>query len=319
MFGKKNEQGISKTMLVATNILSNNSSKQLEHEKYENRIQNIDVFDFLKSIKTNNFFDLVIIDPPYNIGKNFGNNSDSKPLEEYIFWTKQYLNECMRLVKPNVPIYLYGLPEILCHIAVNYPLNNQRWLAWHYTNKTVPASKFWQRSYESIFCLWKGNRPKLNVDKIRESYTETFLKNSVGKVRKSKHCRYSKGNSTTLYKAHSEGALPRDVIKISALAGGSGSRERMAYCRYCEKLVVGKDRHNHDLKNLISHPTQKPIKLTERLIKGSNPKNILIPFAGSGSECYVARKLNVNFYAAELNEDYVKLANKWLETIASID
>ena len=162
-------------------------------EEYKNEIQNTDVIHFLKSIKNGNFFDLVIIDPPYNIGKDFGNNSDKQSLDNYIKWSKEYLSECMRLTKTNAPIYLYGFPEILSHIAVNYPIQNQRWLAWHYTNKTVPASKFWQRSYESILCLWKENKPVLNIDDIREKYTETFLKNSAGKTRNSKYCRYSNG------------------------------------------------------------------------------------------------------------------------------
>lgn len=286
-----------------------------DSKEYKNAIQNIDVTDFLKSIKQDNFFDLAIIDPPYNIGKDFGNNSDKQLLDSYINWSKEYLFECMRLAKPNAPIYVYGFPEVLSHIAVNYPIQNQRWLAWHYTNKTVPTSKFWQRSYESILCLWKENKPVLNIDDIREKYTKTFLKNSAGKIRKSKYCRYSNGDSTTTYNAHEKGALPRDVIKIPALAGGSGSKERIAYCKNCHKLVVGKNKHNHNATDLISHPTQKPIELTTKLIKASNPKNILIPFSGSGSECYVAKKMGINFYATELNKDYVKLANMWMDTI----
>jgi site-specific DNA-methyltransferase (adenine-specific) len=289
-------------------------TEPVANKEYKNKIQNIDVIQFLKSIKTSNFFDLIIIDPPYNIGKDFGNNSDKQSLADYISWSKQYLRECMRLAKPNAPMYLYGFPEILSHIAVNYPMQNQRWLAWHYTNKTVPTSKFWQRSYESILCLWKQNKPTLNIDDIREEYTKTFLKNSAGKTRKSKYCRYSNGDTETIYSAHDKGALPRDVIKIPALAGGSGSKERVAYCKKCKKLVIGKDKHNHNVANLISHPTQKPLKLTKKLIKGSSPKNILIPFAGSGSECFVAKKMGINFYATELNKDYVKLANVWINT-----
>ena len=282
---------------------------------YKNTIQNMDVIDFLKSIQGQNIFDLIIIDPPYNIGKDFGNNQDSMDIKEYINWSKEYLAECFRLVKPSALIYIYGYTEILSHIAVNFSLEKQRWLVWHYTNKTVPSSKFWQRSYESILCLWKNKKPKLNIDDIREKYTNTFLKNSAGKIRNSKKCRYSKNNSETIYKAHNKGALPRDVIKIPALAGGSGSIERVAYCKNCNKLVIGKEKHNHINCNLISHPTQKPIKLTEKLIKASNPKNILIPFSGSGSECYIAKKKKIDFFANEINSDYITLASKWIETI----
>lgn len=305
---------MTETPLTFKRTISANN-KLLDNGVDKNKVNHLDVMQFLQSFNGDNIFDLAIIDPPYNIGKNFGNNQDSMEILEYIEWSIEYINQCLKLIKPAAPIYIYGLPEILAHIAVKYPIHNQRWLAWHYTNKTVPSSRFWQRSYESILCIWKDAKPKLNIDAIREEYTETFLKNAAGKIRNSKPCRYSKGHSQTVYKAHINGALPRDVIKIPALAGGSGSAERVAYCKSCEQLIVGKEKHHHNDCILITHPTQKPIKLTEKLIKASNPENILIPFAGTGSECYVAKKMGVDFYATEMNPDYVKLANGWMKTL----
>lgn len=278
----------------------------------KNKIHHLDTLNFLKSFN-DNFFDLIIIDPPYNIGKDFGNNSDSKKMQEYIDWSLSYLKECFRVVKKSSLIYLYGFPEIISHLAVHFPIENQRWLTWHYTNKTVPSSKFWQRSFETILCLWKGKKPILKVDEIREDYTKNFLKNSAGKIRKSKDCRYSKGNSTTIYKANEKGALPRDVLKIPSLAGGSGYSERVLYCKDCRKIVFGKEKENHNECEIIKHPTQKPFQLTEKLIKSCSPKNLLIPFAGSGSECIVAQNLGINFYATEINKNYVFLANQWLK------
>ena len=151
----------------------------------KNRITHTDVIDFLKSCP-NNFFDLIVVDPPYNIGKDFGNDSDRKKMKTYINWSIAYLKECLRVAKNSSLIYVYGFPEIISHLAVQFPIANQRWLTWHYTNKTVPSSKFWQRSFESILCLWKGKKPILEIDEIREHYTENFLKNAAGKVRKVK-------------------------------------------------------------------------------------------------------------------------------------
>lgn len=280
-----------------------------------NKVYNLDVLEYLKSFKSNSIFDLIIIDPPYNIGKDFGNNSDNQNIKDFINWNCLYINECLRLSKMSSPIYIYGLPEIISHIAVNYPIDKQRWLAWHYTNKTVPSSKFWQRSFETILCLWKGEKPKLCVDSIREDYTNNFLKNSAGKIRKSKQCRYSKGNTTTIYNAHEKGALPRDVIKVSALAGGSGYSERTFYCKTCKKICSRAEKSKHTNCNIIIHPTQKPFKLTMKLINSVNPSKILIPFAGSGSECVVSKKMGIDFYATEINSDYVTLCNEWLNQI----
>ena len=313
-FLEKRETDMDKQELPLMDLFSDDDIDS-HSEVEKNAIKNLDVIQFLRSFDKDNVFDLIIIDPPYNIGKDFGNNADNMPIAEYVAWSITYLDECLRLIKPSAPIYLYGFPEILSHIAVKHPIENQRWLVWHYTNKTVPTSKFWQRSYENILCLWKGNKPKLNIDDIREQYTDGFLKNAAGKTRNSRYCRYSHGDSKTIYQAHDKGALPRDVIKIPALSGGAGASERIAYCKKCDEIVLGKERHNHNKDHLVLHPTQKPIELTKKLIMGSMPTNILIPFAGSGSECYLAKKMNIDFYATDINSEYVKLANKWLKQI----
>ncbi len=282
----------------------------------QNRISREDVLDFLRSIQQSHCFDLTIADPPYNIGKDFGNNKDNKTLIDYADWSELWINECLRLTKRSSPVYVYGLPEVLAHVAVRYPLAQQRWLTWHYTNKTVPGSKFWQRSFESILCLWEGEKPKLHVDLVREDYTPSFVKNSAGKVRHSKNCRFSNGKSTTIYRAHENGALPRDVMKIPALAGGAGYSERVFYCHDCKRLGMQKERHMHSDCRMTIHPTQKPQKITERLINAAGAQNLLIPFAGSGSECVVAKRMGVAFYATEMNPDYVKLGNAWLRAVA---
>ena len=71
------------------------------------------------------------------------------------------------------------------------------------------------------------------------------MKNAAGKVRKPTKGRFSDGTKETVYKANENGALPRDVIKVSALAGGAGKKER------------------------VDHPTQKPLNLCDTLIKAS--------------------------------------------------
>lgn len=260
-------------------------------------------------------FDLVIADPPYNIGKDFGNNLDKRSLKDYIDWTREWLSVCMKHLSDQGVIYVYGFPEILAHIAVKYPMHQQRWLVWHYTNKTVPGFKFWQRSHESILCLWKKNRPVINVDAVREEYTETFLRNAAGKIRKETYCRYSTRGKKTIYQAHPKGALPRDVLKVPALAGGAGRSERWFMCRDCGGQVYPPEQlAEHKGHDVLKHPTQKPMKLTRRLLLSAiNGSGVLIPFAGSGSECVVAKQLGADFFAAEINDEYVAFGQKWLE------
>lgn len=236
---------------------------------------------------------IIIADPPYNIGKDFGNDSDKQPMDEYLLWCEQWIRECLRVLKPNGTMFIYGFSEILALILSKVPYNiNRRWIVWHYTNKNVPSLKFWQRSHESVIVLWKSDKV-FHRDDIREPYTKGFLSGAAGKQRKATKGRFSKGDVKTTYTAHANGALPRDVIKIPALAGGAGMNER------------------------VNHPTQKPLALCDKLIRSCKQSAtegyVLVPFAGSGSECLAAKNIGLPFIGIELNGDYVKLINERLK------
>jgi len=256
------------------------------------KIINQDCIEGMKEIDSDSV-DIVICDPPYNIGKDFGNNSDKQEMDKYLLWCDEWISECIRILKPKGTLYIYGFSEILAFIRVRININ-VRWIIWHYTNKVTPSLNFWQRTHESILCCHKDKKPIFNRDDVREPYTDTFLKNAAGKVRKATKGRFSNGEKETTYTAHANGALPRDVIKISALAGGAGKKER------------------------VNHPTQKPLALCEKLIKASKNGDdtlVVVPFAGSGSECVAAKIENVNYIGFEINSEYIDLCNERLSTI----
>ncbi|MCE8163355.1 MAG: site-specific DNA-methyltransferase [Candidatus Moeniiplasma glomeromycotorum] len=298
-------------------------------KKFKSKIIEGDVIKVLKKLDKNNKFDVIIADPPYNIGKDFGNNIDYKELQNYINWTKNWIEQCLELLSDDGLIYVYGFSEILARVASQFPLEKQRFLIWYYTNKTSPSSNFWQRSHEAILCLWKNKRPNLEINQIREPYSSEYLKFN-GKERTNTKGRF--GNKITTYKVNGKGALPRDVITVPALAGGAGMVERHFMCKDCDKnLYHSREKKNHENHNLITHPTQKPIQLAERLIfsringdhrssnllkKGAGYKGrVLVPFVGSGSECIVAEVHNIEYVGIEINPEYIEYANKWIELI----
>jgi hypothetical protein len=139
--------------------------------------------------------------------------------------------------------------------------------------------------------LWKKDKV-FHRDDIREPYTDGFLKGAAGKERKATKGRFSKGDKKTTYTAHTNGALPRDVIKIPALAGGAGMNER------------------------VDHPTQKPLALCDKLIRSckqpAKDGYVLVPFAGSGSECVAAKKIGLPFIGIEINTDYINIINTFI-------
>ena len=249
-----------------------------------------DTINILPTLE-NNSAQIIIADPPYNIGKDFGNNSDKQPMDTYLAWCDLWIKECIRILKPNGTMFIYGFSENLALILSRIPYTiHRRWLVWHYTNKNVASLHFWQRSHESILILWKEEKI-FHRDEVREAYTEGFLNGAAGKERAATEGRFQKGGKKTTYTAHPNGALPRDVIKIPALAGGAGMNER------------------------VNHPTQKPLALCDKLIRSCKQTEgyILVPFAGSGSECIAAKKLGLPFIGIEINEEYVDLIHERLK------
>jgi site-specific DNA-methyltransferase (adenine-specific) len=279
----------SKPVLVITETKENVEN---DESKY-NKIYCEDCIQGMKRLTTESA-DIIICDPPYNIGKDFGNDSDKQTMTSYLDWCDQWIAEALRILKPQGTLYIYGFSENLAFIRTRLECN-VRWLLWHYTNKVTPSLNFWQRTHESILCCYK-EKPIFNRDYVREPYTDGFLKGAAGKVRKATKGRFSDGTKETTYNAHQGGALPRDVIKVPALAGGAGAKER------------------------VDHPTQKPLQLCETLLKASRlPQDqktmLVVPFVGSGSECVAAKKEGIYYIGFEINPVYVDLANKRLDEV----
>lgn len=257
-----------------------------------------DVQTWLPTLSENSA-QIVLADPPYNIGKDFGNESDKQPMTEYLTWCDKWISECLRILKPNGTMFIYGFSEILALILSRIPEKiHRRWLVWHYTNKNVASLDFWQRSHESILVLWKEDKV-FHKDAVREPYTEAFLSGAVGKERAATKGRFSQGDKKTVYTAHPQGALPRDVLKIPALAGGAGRNER------------------------VNHPTQKPLALCEKLLlscrQPANEGYVLVPFAGCGSECVAAKMLKLPFVGIEINPEYIILIQQRLDKVSQPD
>jgi len=294
-YGGKKKADIISMLELPTNIVVNTTEAVITSPEPTNLRQDVIHGDTIKILPTldADSAQIIIADPPYNIGKDFGNDSDKQPMNEYLLWCEQWIKECLRVLKPNGTMFIYGFSEILALILSKVPYNiNRRWIVWHYTNKNVPSLNFWQRSHESVIVLWKTDKV-FHRDDIREAYTEGFLNGAAGKERKATKGRFSKGDKKTTYTAHANGALPRDVIKIPALAGGAGMNER------------------------VDHPTQKPLAPCDKLIRyckqSATDGYVLVPFAGSGSECLAAKNIGLPFVGIELNAEYVKLINERLK------
>jgi site-specific DNA-methyltransferase (adenine-specific) len=108
------------------------------------------------------------------------------------------------------------------------------------------------------------------------------------------------------------------VIKIPALAGGAGMVERWFLCKTCNGVFEPRQLKKHNGHEIEKHPTQKPIEISRKLILSAMPRKngvVLVPFVGTGSECAAAKKLGQSYIGFEINPNYIKLAEKRLQSI----
>ena len=112
------------------------------------RLINGDAVEILKTFEDNTV-DMVFIDPPYNLNKNYDSYKDER--DDYVSWSLNWLNECFRVLKPYGSLFLLNIPkwiyEILPHLLENYYL--QRWIVWD--NQAEPKGKLIPAHYPLIW------------------------------------------------------------------------------------------------------------------------------------------------------------------------
>jgi site-specific DNA-methyltransferase (adenine-specific) len=92
------------------------------------------------------------------------------------------------------------------------------------------------------------------------------------------------------------------------------TKHRWAYCKTCDLVFKHISRETfaeHDGHDVLSHPTQKPIKLMEYLIRLVTQKGgvVLDPYCGTGTTAVAAKRLGYNFVTCELSPDYAQIAS----------
>ena len=223
---------------------------------------------------------LVFADPPYNMGKNFGNNKDKWPTgEEYKTWCKSWIDKCVEKLTDDGSIMIMGHPRYSSYLVpyLDKKLNYVNQIIYYYTDG-MPEKKNFEKRYEVILYYRKNeSNYTFNIDDVRVPLV-----------------RYDK-------KSKVEGKNPNDVWQIHRVRWNS--KERIS-------LDNGK----------IAHLTQKPIRLMRRIILSTTDKNdiILDPFLGTGTTSIASKELGRKSYGIEINPDYVKIAKNRLKNTKPI-
>lgn len=133
---------------------------------------NIILGDCLQELKNiaDESVDLIVADPPYNVGKDYGNQSDKQEFEEYIKFSREWLTECHRVLKKNGTIYVFiGFR----YISYLYQILEKdlkmvfiNWISWHYT-QGIGKTKGFSPRHDDILMFSKSSSYKFNIDNIR--------------------------------------------------------------------------------------------------------------------------------------------------------
>ena len=226
--------------------------------------------------------DLIIIDPPYNLDKDFnGNKFRAMSNAEYIEYLHTWFHKVCRKLKPDGSMYVCG--DWRCTAALQLVMEEELHLLNRITwqrEKGRGAKNNWKNGMEDI---WFGVKDKNNyyfdieavkmkrrvlapyrVDGVAKDWTE----NEAGRFRLTCPSNFWDDISVPFW------SMPENT----------------------------------------DHPTQKPEKLYAKLILASTQEGDVVfdPFAGSGTAAVVAAKLGRHYLGVEINEEYCLLAAKRL-------
>jgi site-specific DNA-methyltransferase (adenine-specific) len=81
---------------------------------------------------TGNCIDTVFADPPFNIGKEYGESvNDRRADNEYLEWCRVWIDECIRVLKPGGSFFLYNIPKWnirLVNLLLNREMHFRDWI-----------------------------------------------------------------------------------------------------------------------------------------------------------------------------------------------
>ncbi|MFN2160809.1 MAG: DNA-methyltransferase [Candidatus Promineifilaceae bacterium] len=196
--------------------------------------------------------DLIVADPPYNLGKRFGGEQTMRSFEEYLDFSRQWLGEAVRLLKPRGTLYLFmGVRFISYLYAIlerDLNLRFNSWIVWHYTQGMGKKNGFSPR-HDDILMFTRTDRYKFNLDNVRVPQKYYRARNNMrganpGDVWTYSHVHYSHPNRSGHPTQKPEGLIERMVLASSdegdlVLDPFAGSGTTLRVCQQLRRRAIG--------------------------------------------------------------------------------
>ena len=248
----------------------------------------------LKNIKDETV-DAIITDPPYGI--TFMGNKWDYDVPSIKLW-----KESIRVLKKGGYLLSFSSAKtyhrLVCNVEdAGFVIRDQ--ILWIYGEGMPKSKSLLKPAHEPIVMAIKpGKLKELNIDESRIGTEKRINK----KTSKNKNCFGQINNNDR----ECIGRYPANLLH-----DGNTGIEQFTNYFYCAKADIN-DRNTYN-----THPTVKPVKLMEYLIRLVCPVGSLIldPFMGSGSTGKAALQQGMNFIGIEQNAEYVKIAKKRLDKV----
>lgn len=229
---------------------------------------NDDCLNYVRSLPDESV-DLVLTDPPYFIGFDGGKGWDSqwKSETDYLHWCSLWTKECVRVLKPNRMMIVFGTLKTdtflryKLEVLNNQLLKGQNEIIWSYNWGGRSKDNF-ARKHEYAWCYSKGDDFLFNADDVRVE-------------------RKQKVNIRT-GEAFEKGTIPTCVWEKN---NHTTSKEYVNWHPTQKPLMI--------LERMIMAYTNKD-------------DTVLDIFSGSGSTWIAATNTGRNFLGCELDEEYYK-------------
>lgn len=249
-------------------------------EKDGHKIYWGDSINILQNQIPNESIDLIFVDPPYNIGKNFNGLKDKwKNEDDYLSWCYQWIDLCIQKLKPSGSMYIMTSTQFMPYfdIFIRKKMDILSRIVWSYDSSGVQAKNYYGSMYEPIlFCVKDKNNYTFNAKDIMVE-AKTGSKRKLIDYRKN----------------------PPQVYSSEKVPGNVWDFARVRY----------------RMDEYENHPTQKPIALLDRIIKASSNEGdtILDPFSGTFTTGFVAKQLSRKSISIEIQEEYLKIGLRRLQ------
>jgi len=244
------------------------------YKKDEHIIYNGDAIRVLETKIEDKSVDLIFVDPPYNIGKNFNGLKDKwKTDKAYLDWCYRWIDLCLQKLKDDGSFYVMTSTQFMPYfdLYLRDKISILSRIVWSYDSSGVQAKNFFGSMYEPIlFCTKDSKKYTFNSDDILVE-AKTGAKRKLIDYRKN----------------------PPKPYNTQKVPGNVWNFPRVRY----------------RMTEYENHPTQKPTALLKRIIRASSNEGdiILDPFSGTFTTSFVAKSLNRRSIGIEIDEDFTKI------------